>query len=98
MSNFLQDLTCTHCGAPIKTTEKPGVTITCNCCGSAFLIPDLTTNVQNVGIQVGGNTVIQGDVVLGDKIVASGDVIQIGKNGKIIIVEKRDQDKPEATQ
>ena len=42
MSNSIpfQELTCAQCGSPLKTTDKPGATITCNCCGSAFLIPE----------------------------------------------------------
>ena len=53
----LQDLECTHCGAPIKTTAKPGETVTCDCCGSAFLMPER----QTAAIVVGSNVVIGGD-------------------------------------
>lgn len=36
----LQDLACDRCGAPIRTTAVPGAALTCDCCGSTFLVPD----------------------------------------------------------
>jgi DNA-directed RNA polymerase subunit RPC12/RpoP len=95
----LQDLTCTHCGSPIKTTDKPGTTITCNCCGSAFLIPEVSqqTVINNIGIRLNGVT-IAGDLVGGNKIVANGSVIQVEKDGKVVVVQKNDRDGSESTQ
>jgi len=36
----VQELTCTTCGAPIKTTAKAGTILRCDCCGATFVVPD----------------------------------------------------------
>ena len=36
----LPELACNNCGAPIKTTARPGTQVSCDCCGSVFLIPE----------------------------------------------------------
>ena len=101
MSNSLplQDLTCTHCGSPLKTTDKPGTTITCNCCGSTFLIPESPpqSSVANNGIQI-TNATILGDVVGGNKIVANGNIVQVGEGATVVIIKKDDTDPSETTQ
>lgn len=95
----IQDLTCSHCGSPLKTTDKPGTTITCNCCGSAFLIPESPAQsyVVNAGIQI-TNATILGDVVGGNKIVANGNIVQVGEGATVVIVKKDDTDQSETTQ
>jgi hypothetical protein len=76
----LQNLECNHCGSPIRTTAAPGSTVTCDCCGSAYRIPDSRKPAQeqvNIGTVIDGT--ISGDAVLGNKIVAGGSAIIVDK-------------------
>ncbi|HLF03183.1 MAG TPA: hypothetical protein VI547_14465 [Anaerolineales bacterium] len=91
--NPLQELACTNCGSPIRTTAAPGGTVTCDCCGSTFLIPERQVSA---GFVISEGAVIQGDVVGGDNIVAKeGHVIIAGPGARIVVpVEKKESATP----
>jgi ribosomal protein L37AE/L43A len=39
-STQAQGLECPKCGSPVRTTERAGTIVKCDCCGAAVEIPD----------------------------------------------------------
>jgi hypothetical protein len=74
----LEELACSHCGSPIRTTAAPGTTVTCDCCGSAYRIPDRS---EPPVVPVNLGTVVSSLSVAGSPIVGSTIVVRSATAG-----------------